>query len=286
MIRKRVLDYDDVMNQQREVVYDYRSEVLESESPRDLIEEVIEEAIPVRAQEFLVPFDADGPDYVGLLGWINTTFPLRLTEEKAEFGSRDEEGNKAYVVDCVKRAYSLKVGHEDSEAVHGLERYIILNAIDRLWQEHLYNMDALREGVNLRAHGQRDPLVEYKSDAYKMFEELMEHIKMEVLNNLFRSTTNLQAFEDFLRNLPRQLSSDEDSGSAIGFSGTGEGGEGSPAPVGVGVAAGQAAAAAGGEGDGIGLSLPLRREVPKVGRNEPCPCGSGKKFKQCCGRSA
>jgi preprotein translocase subunit SecA len=287
MIRKRVLDYDDVMNQQREVVYDYRSEVLESESPRELIEEVIEEAIPIKAQEYLIPFDSDEPDYQGLLGWINTTFPLRLTEDKAEFSTRDEEGNTAYLVDSVKRAYGLKIGHEDSEAVHDLERYVILNAIDRLWQEHLYNMDALREGVNLRAHGQRDPLVEYKGDAYKMFEELMENIKMEVLNNLFRSTTNLQAFEDFLRNLPRQLSSDDDSDSAIGFSGSGDGAAGSPAPVGAGVAAAQAASVAGSEGvAGAGLSLPLRRDVPKVGRNEPCPCGSGKKFKKCCGRSA
>ncbi|MEM9280657.1 MAG: preprotein translocase subunit SecA [Verrucomicrobiota bacterium] len=272
MIRKRVLDYDDVMNQQREVVYDYRLEVLESEAPRSLIEEVIEEVLPIRAEEYLNPFDSDEPDYDGLLAWVNGTFPLRLSQESAELASRDAEGNVEYLVESVKRAYDLKVGHEEPESVNELERYIILNAIDRLWQEHLYNMDALREGVNLRAHGQRDPLVEYKGDAYKMFEELMENIKSEVLNNLFRSTTNLQAFEEFLRNLPRTLSSGDTEDGQVGFD---QDGHSLKSP-----------SATATQSEEPSLSLPLRREMPKVGRNEPCPCGSGKKFKQCCGRRA
>jgi preprotein translocase subunit SecA len=89
--------------------------------------------------------------------------------------------------------------------VKSLERYIILNAIDRLWQEHLYAMDALREGVYLRGYAQKDPLIEYKTEAYDMFVELMANIKNEVLNNLFRSTSNLQAFENFLATLPQFL---------------------------------------------------------------------------------
>ena len=96
-----------------------------------------------------------------------------------------------------------EVPHEEPTAVKSLERYIILNAIDRLWQEHLYAMDALREAVYLRAYGQKDPLVEYKNEAYEMFVELMGNIKDEILHNLFRSTSNLQAFENFLASLPQ-----------------------------------------------------------------------------------
>ena len=99
-----------------------------------------------------------------------------------------------------------------------LERYIILNAIDRLWQEHLYAMDALREGVYLRAYAQKDPLIEYKAEAYDMFVELMANIKNEVLHNLFRSTSNLQAFENFLATLAAISVARTRPGSRIGRS--------------------------------------------------------------------
>ncbi len=143
-------------------------------------------------------------------------------------------------------------------------------------------MDALREGVDLRSYAQKDPLIEYKTEAFDMFTELMSNIKNEVLHNLFRSTSNLQAFETFLSTLPQFLMREHGPSSA-----TANG----PAP---GPAFGQrqrpaAIAEGNGEnGDGeVKLDLaPVRREVPKVGRNEPCPCGSGKKFKNCCGRTA
>src|SRR5439155_691166 len=110
-----------------------------------------------------------------------------------------------YLVEKIKNAYERKSAYEEPTAVKSLERYIILNAIDRLWQEHLYAMDALREGVYLRGYAQKDPLIEYKTEAYDMFVELMANIKNEVLNNLFRSTSNLQAFENFLATLPQFL---------------------------------------------------------------------------------
>ena len=146
-----------------------------------------------------------------------------------------------------------------------LERYIILNAIDRLWQEHLYAMDSLREAVYLRAYGQKDPLVEYKTEAYDMFVELMGNIRNEVLNNLFRSTSNLLAFEQFLASLPQfLLKQDNPSPAEDGSAGI----RIEPPP---------------GSAD---LEDSLRRELPKVGRNDPCPCGSGKKHKNCCGHGA
>ncbi|NIP95598.1 MAG: preprotein translocase subunit SecA, partial [Akkermansiaceae bacterium] len=121
-----------------------------------------------------------------------------------------------FLIEQVKTAYELKITHEDPALLDHLERHIILVAIDRLWQEHLYNMDALRDGVHLRAQGQKDPLVEYKNEAYKLFVTLMDNIEGEVLGNLFRSTTNLEKFEKFLHDLPFELSGQDYPGAAVG----------------------------------------------------------------------
>src|SRR6201993_2727400 len=211
LIRKRTLDFDDVMNKQREVVYALRNETLETNEPRKLIFEIVDEVIPLRVQEYLQAPDGSDPDYDGMLQWINTTFPLGLSRNSAEFETRTPEENSQFLVDRIKQSYQQKVSHEESEAVAGLERYVILNAIDRLWQEHLYAMDGLREGIYLRSYGQKDPLVEYKAEAYDMFSELMANIKNEVLSNLFRSTTNLMAFEQFLSTLPFNIAQQPES---------------------------------------------------------------------------
>lgn len=270
MIRRRTLQFDDVMNQQREVLYGYRNEVMDTEDPRSMIYEVIDEVLPKRVADFLdVPEGDVEPDYPGLLNWLNTTFPLGLSAERSDLDKRSVDENADFLIETVKKAYEQKAAIEDPTALKGLERYIILNAIDRLWQEHLYAMDGLREAVNLRAFGQKDPLVEYKNDGYAMFVELMESIKSEVLNNLFRSTTNLKAFEKLLGSLPQNLLHnmlDRDI-----------------------TLAGQAADDAGDDDEDEPvqtLELPTRRDMPKVGRNDPCPCGSGKKYKNCCGRNA
>ncbi|MGE5213420.1 MAG: preprotein translocase subunit SecA [Nitrospirota bacterium] len=276
LIRKRTLDFDDVMNMQREVVYTWRNEVIDADEPRTHIYEVIDEAVPVKVKEY---FDGDEPNYTGLIHWVNTTFPLGLTKEKAQFETRSAEENTRFLIEKIKSAYERKSSHEEPTAVKGLERYIILNAIDRLWQEHLYAMDALREGVYLRGYAQKDPLIEYKTEAYDMFVELMANIKNEVLNNLFRSTSNLQAFENFLATLPQFLLREEGPTAPTATADARV-----RHPVG-------AMAAVGGDGNGdgagdISIDLPIRRSLPKVGRNEPCPCGSGKKYKNCCGRVA
>jgi len=272
LARKRTLDFDDVMNNQREVVYTYRNETIDSDDPRKLVYEVIAEAVPAKVSE-LLGTGADGEDknYAALLNWVNVTFPLGLTREKAQFETRSVEANAQFLIEKIKASYERKSSHEEPTAVKSLERYIILNAIDRLWQEHLYAMDSLREGVYLRSYAQKDPLIEYKTEAYDMFVELMANIKNEVLHNLFRSTSNLQAFENFLSTLPQFLLREHapSAPTATGNTSDAVTGEGS-------------------EGDGeVKLDLgPVRRDVPKVGRNEPCPCGSGKKFKNCCGRTA
>jgi preprotein translocase subunit SecA len=187
------------------------------------------------------------------------------------------------LIEKIKDAYQRKSSHEEPTAVKSLERYIILNAIDRLWQEHLYAMDALREGVYLRAYAQKDPLIEYKAEAYDMFVELMANIKNEVLHNLFRSTSNLQAFENFLATLPQFLLRE----TAPGVGSDGASTVGMKRPAGVRTASPSTATSAREPENGeYAIDLPVRRGGPKVGRNEPCPCGSGKKYKNCCGRVA
>jgi preprotein translocase subunit SecA len=279
-IRKRTLDFDDVMNKQREVIYALRNETLETSEPRKLIFEIVDEVVPERVREYLEPPDGSDPNPEGLLQWLNTTFPLGLSSAGAKLENRTVEENEKFVVDKIKKSYEQKINLEEREAVAGLERYILLNAIDRLWQEHLYAMDGLREGIYLRSYGQKDPLIEYKTEAYEMFSQLMASIKNEVLSNLFRSTTNLMAFEQFLSTLP------------VGLNLPGIGG---PVPTGPTPRStprreqmvGDLEMAEQNGNNDLELVIPaVRQKTVSVGRNEPCPCGSGKKYKNCHGRVA
>jgi preprotein translocase subunit SecA len=283
LARKRTLDFDDVMNNQREVVYTYRNEVIDTEDPHKLVYEVIDEAVPAKVREYLgTGAPSEEPNSAGLLHWVNTTFPLGLTNEKAQFETRSPDENAVFLIGRIKESYERKSSHEEPSAVKSLERYIILNAIDRLWQEHLYAMDALREGVYLRGYAQKDPLIEYKTEAYEMFVDLMANIKNEVLHNLFRSTSNLQAFETFLSTLPQFLMREQAPAAP-----TANGPVPGRRPERIGSPVGGNGELADENGAEVKLDLaPVRREMPKVGRNEPCPCGSGKKYKNCCGRIA
>lgn len=280
-IRKRTLDFDDVMNKQREVIYSLRNDALETPEPRKLVFEIVDEVVPERVREYLEPVDGSDPNPDGLLQWVNTTFPLALSRATASLDSRSLEDNSQFVIEKIKTAYGQKVLHEESEAVTGLERYILLNAIDRLWQEHLYAMDGLREGIYLRSYGQKDPLVEYKAEAYDMFSQLMGSIKSEVLSNLFRSTTNLMAFEQFLATLPFGLNPPDLAQAGAARPGPGP----IPRRENLGLGGGQPIGNGDGDGD-VELVIPQRQKSATVGRNEPCPCGSGKKYKNCHGRVA
>jgi preprotein translocase subunit SecA len=269
MVRKRSLEFDDVMNKQREVIYGWRNESISTDNPRQMLDEVIEEVIPAKVSEFIHP---DAPaDTEALLHWVNVTFPLALTLEEGPLASGDAPAISKFLADRVRSAYALKCAHEDPESLLHTERMILLNAIDRLWQEHLYNMDALREGVYLRAYGQKDPLVEFKSEAYEMFEVLMQNIRSEILHNLFRSASNLMAFEQFLASLPQFLQSADESGDVVETR--------EPA---------RAAAPQIPEPslDSIFGNRTREPQPVQVGRNDPCPCGSGRKFKACCGKVA
>ncbi|MBC7980722.1 MAG: preprotein translocase subunit SecA [Armatimonadetes bacterium] len=274
--RKRVLDFDDVMNKQREVVYGYRNEVLGTETPRDLVNEIIEETIPAKVNEFLLDRDHNSPDYTELLGWVNATLPISVDAQDLAVSQTPDQVAE-FLVSKVKETYEIKVGNLPYEVLDQEERRMVLVAIDKLWQAHLYNMDALREGVGLRAQGQKDPLIEYKNEAYNLFVTLMDAIKQEALTNLFRSASNLEDFLKQLHSQPRQLQSGESELTHANMASSGSLENIDPSQL-------ESSA-----GTQLKLNLPKRKPsfaIETAGRNAPCPCGSGKKFKQCCGKDA
>ena len=266
-MRKRVLDFDDVMNEQRRIVYGLRNEIILTANPRDLVNKAIDKTIPLKVSEFLEVLDQDEePDFSGLINWTNSNFPIGLKDNDPMIFDEDIDKVASNLTDKIKDLYQIKTYHEEPEHLDGLERSILLGSIDRLWQEHLFSMDSLRESVSLRAQAQKDPLIEYKNEAFKIFKELMDNIDAEVVLSLFRSTTNIEAFKDFLRNLPMNQGRGEvppSSSTSSAQSQTNNDPELEPQ-----------------------ITLPVTRSAPKIGRNEPCSCGSGKKFKQCCGRKA
>ncbi len=272
-IRKRTLEYDDVMNKQREVVYGLRTRALRAEDPKALIMEMIEEAVAAQAEPMVTDPDAGPAEFAQ---WVNSTFPVGLKAADLPAANKQIEPWVNLVMERVRRAHDLKAAHEHPEHLREMERQIVLFSIDTLWQEYLRNMDAMRQGVGLRAYGQRDPLLEYKHEAYKMFSDLIDRINTDVATRLFRSATSLEAMESFLRMIPTSLVHQEVS--ALGHGGgapADDAAEAEPAaPKSRREAAMEAALNA--------PSAPVH-VGPQVGRNDPCPCGSGKKYKKCCG---
>jgi preprotein translocase subunit SecA len=281
--RKRTLEYDDVMNKQRELIYGFRNQVIHGADVRDRLMDIVEEVVIQKVSQFT---SADTEmaqwQFRPLCDWVNLNFPIGIPEN--DLVRQAEESHEAplkgsvfdglspaqfglcqCLIERIRRAYELKVSHEDADALRSVERFTMLTAIDKLWQEHLYTMDGLRNSIGLRAYGQRDPLLEYKAEAFGLFEELMIGIKTEICHNIFRSASSLMAFENFLRNLPQTFTHE----AAGGFGNTAA----TAAPSDVVSEAAEV----------LSKSKPVRTG-PKVGRNDPCPCGSGKKYKQCCGR--
>jgi preprotein translocase subunit SecA len=266
--RKYTLQYDDVMNQQRTVVYAWRNDILVTETPRDEIFEVVQEVIENEAQAHLTGAEASLESYVA---WVNSAFPLGVTEADFDLNAGAEAAIKA-TLQRVREAYDIKIKFEDPNALQSLERYTLLGSIDRLWQEHLYAIDSLRQSISLRTIGQKDPLIEYKREAYSMFSDLMGRIKQEISSSLFRTSASITAFESFLRNLPQKLihetppsamsaPAENPQQSAI------EARDPAQAPV----------------PEPVERTLPIRHTGPQLSRNDVCPKGTGKKFKNCCG---
>ena len=283
-IRKRTLEYDDVMNKQRAEIYGFRNEIMQTEKVQGELLNIMDRVITDKIQQCCNrDLDPTNWELQQLADWATLTFPIAVTIEgltqlaegtnSGETKSTDDSElnpNQTVIFKDIstkaKEAYKLKISFEEHDALTTVERHTILNSIDRLWQEHLYEMDSLRYSIGLRAYGQRDPILEYKAEGYKMFEELQVNIWSDICQNIFRSASSVEAFHSFLRNLPSKEI--HQSSSAFGTEER--------------RAANEASDMVNEATDTMVKVEPVRASV-KVGRNDPCPCGSGKKYKKCCG---
>ena len=281
-IRKRTLEYDDVMNKQRAEIYGFRNEIMHAEEVQDELLNIMDRVIADKVQQCCNrDLDPTNWEIRKLTDWASLTFPIAVTIEdltklaegknRGETKSTDDsemDPNQSVIFKDIstkaKDAYKLKISFEEHDALTTVERHTILNSIDRLWQEHLYEMDSLRYSISLRAYGQRDPILEYKAEGYRMFEELQVNIWTDICQNIFRSASSVEAFHSFLRNLPSKEI--HQNTSAFGSEER--------------RAANEASDMVNEANDTVAKAEPVRASV-KVGRNDPCPCGSGKKYKKC-----
>jgi len=277
-VRKRLLQYDDVLNKQREVIYGIRNGALHSERAKDIIFEMIEEELAVRLENAGFGEKGGTPptSLESLVGWLNSHFPISM---KVEELTGQPEALLKSLVDRIRQAYGLKESIEDVQALGGLERYIVINAIDHHWQEHLTEMEELRRSIGLRSYGQKDPLSEYKSEAFRFFEELMNNVRLQICTSLFRSATNREAFENLFSILARSARLQGPTAAPTALAAATQ----AALPPDVGGVPSPRGEPAASEPEIKLPTITIRREAPKVGRNEPCPCGSGKKFKNCHG---
>ena len=282
-IRKRTLEYDDVMNRQRTVVYELRGEVLMSDSSHERILDVFNDIILTQCEKYLTSTKDSQPE--DLADWVTDTFPIPLTLEEMSLCKGQPEKAAELIYGRVAEAYELKCTLEDQRVLPFMERGVFLNCIDQQWQDYLRAMDELRHGVNLRAYGQRDPLVEYKREAFGMFEALMTQIKTEVATSVFRATT-VQNYHRMMAQPPSRIQTMHADINMLA------GGELPSQPVSRPISADvPQSAVANFDAMLEHMSNKPRQQSPQfksdirnIGRNDACPCGSGKKYKKCCGQ--
>jgi len=259
-IRKHLLEYDDVMNQQREVIYDRRASVLEGAELRDeildLIKTVVESKVEAHTDANTYP---EAWDLTGLKQDLLKTFLVDVKFDQKDLNELKQQDLKDNLYKMALQIYDHKEKMLGEELMRQLERYAMLRTLDEKWKEHLYDLDQLKTGIGLRAYGQRDPLIEYKKEAFALFTEMLERIDEETLELIFK----LQVEE---RERPRRREPERQMQTVH------------QSTVGMGYAETQPA-----EQVAPGKPKPVKRTGKKIGRNDPCPCGSGKKYKKCCG---
>ena len=280
-VRKRTLEYDDVMNKQRGVVYELRGRVLKGDQTtvHNLVLDVMNDLVMNQADRYL--FSEKDGQLEDFMNWLGVTFPITVTEEELRpLMGRPEEAGRL-VMTRIEEAYESKCASEDQAVLPYMERGVFLNVIDREWQDYLRAMDDLRHGVNLRSYGQRDPLVEYKKEAFYMFETLMSSIKTKVVSSEFRSATatRLQAA------MSRMTAMTPPAAAGGVREVADEPREEQPKKTVADVFASMMSRPVRQPSAPVSPAAAAGRPVSMVGRNDPCPCGSGKKFKKCCGRN-
>ena len=269
-VRKHLLEYDDVMNQQREVVYDRRRHALEQHNIYEQIEEEMEEVVNATFESHL-PEEGSQEDWDldGLYRELRQIF-LQVPEVPPEaLPELKEDGFRHELFDGIRSAYRRREGLIGAGRMRDIERMVYLGVTDEKWKDHLREMDDLKEGIGLRGYGQKDPLIEYKREGFQMFVDLLDEINRETLKTLFRIPVEEERTSPRGRQ-PQRVSLTHQDATGMGFA---PGVEASPLSDTV---------AATSEG-GPPRQRPVR--VQKVGRNDPCPCGSGKKYKKCHGQA-
>ena len=250
-IREQVLKYDDVLNKQREVIYEMRRHVLNGENMRERIREMLKQAVSGIVEDIcsekLHPGEWDRPALVDRLKDL-VAADTGLTADDLQSSNRDEI--EQVLFEKAEAAYAAREATIGAEQFRELERMILLHVVDSKWMDHLRNMEDLRQGIGLRAYAQQDPLLEYQLESFEMFQEMMHSIREDTLRYLYRVQVRTRDAE--AEQAQRQR------------------------------AAQQRLLAARSNRETVATPQPRRAGV-KVGRNDPCPCGSGKKYKRCCG---
>ena len=271
-IRKQLLEYDDVMNKQREVIYGWRKDVLTSENLREEIMDIASEIIP----EILDPFIEEKKypeewNWKGIQDALFKQFHIRLNLTDEEKEEATLEMLQERVEEEVEKFYASKESEYGEEIMRFLEKMILLQSIDMNWKDHLLAIDQLREGIGLQGYGQQDPLRVYQRDAFDMFEDMIFRIKQDAVEKLFAVEIEREEVVEDLTYLPMA----DESASSMGRGQMMQ----RPMPLQAGEFAPPPEASGGGD-----KPVTYRRAGKKIGRNDPCPCGSGKKYKKCCGR--
>jgi preprotein translocase subunit SecA len=256
-IRKRLLEYDDTMNQQREVIYKRRGHALEGDRLKGEILELLEEFVGEVVDKYFDDVQVDN-----LKEEIRHNLLFEFPLESTEFESLGNQGIKDRIIEEAKTFYNKKEEMLGSELMARLERFATLSVIDQKWKDHLREMDDLKEGIGLRAYGQKDPLVEYKTEAFQLFLNLLQEIRDEVVSFAFKFFPQAPEEVQENRRQPARMTASKQSTENIGMSGQQQQGGGEQV---------------------AGKPQPIQVEE-KIGRNDPCPCGSGKKYKHCHGR--
>ena len=261
-VRKHLLEYDDVMNQQREIVYDRRDYALHGDDINKEVSNIKNEYIEQLFETFCNSNSIDDWDVQELSDQLLDTFSLNINKEDIE--NIEGEVAKEKIIKSIDSILEYKNDSVGGSIFEGFEKFIVLKTSEEKWRQHLHGMDQLREGIGLRAYGQKNPLIEYKREGFQMFSEMIEDTNYEILRRIFR--TDLTHLENrSMTQMPKakNIKMQHEQNDGIGFV---------PPP------------------QGASQNSPVRRQKvapirvdQKVGRNEPCPCGSGKKYKKCHG---
>ncbi len=275
-IRKRLLEYDDVMNKQREVIYGRRDEILERDNLDDIMSSMMEEVVDEIMDKHLpedLPQEEWSPESAARE--METLFLVPVREDEIPDDEiKDPDSIRDTFMKKAEEALQMRKSTIPPDIMQQLSKMIMLRSIDEKWMDHLYELDHLKEGIHLRSYAQKDPLVEYKQEAFQMFTEMLEEIERNIVWGLFHTSLDIEG-----ESIPE--GGVEDS-KAVHSAASAYGGA-IPAASNNGVVSRGGAPAQAGEASG-GKGKQVVRKDKKVGRNDPCPCGSGKKYKKCCGR--